>query len=243
MLITEHQLQSLNQLERAAYDYIAANKDEVISMTIRDLSKSIHVSPTTILRMCKKLDIKGYSELKLRLKMFQIDSVVATKNQKLPDLDYLGALGTPVMGDKVNKAATLIQASKELILFGLGTSGLIARYAGHFYEMMGCKAQVIDDTYFHYTDKNYGQTIIIVISRSGETPHIINRVKFFKDREAVVIALTNWDNNSVALLSNLVISYQVPRKEISLSDVTTQIPALVSLEAIAHRFFELENSA
>lgn len=51
----------LNQLELSIYKYIIAHPVEVEGMTIRQLAKKSHVSPTTILRFLRKMDFDGYS--------------------------------------------------------------------------------------------------------------------------------------------------------------------------------------
>lgn len=55
-------IQSLNNLELSLYEYIMKNKKKVIYMRIRELADEAHVSTTTILRFCKKLNCEGFSE-------------------------------------------------------------------------------------------------------------------------------------------------------------------------------------
>ena len=64
-------IQSLNNLELSLYEYIMKNKKKVIYMRIRELADEAHVSTTTILRFCKKLNCEGFSELKVKFKMYR----------------------------------------------------------------------------------------------------------------------------------------------------------------------------
>ena len=57
-------IQSLNNLELSLYEYIMKNNKKVIYMRIRELADEAHVSTTTILRFCKKLNCEGFSEFK-----------------------------------------------------------------------------------------------------------------------------------------------------------------------------------
>ena len=52
------------------YEYIMNNSKKVIYMRIRELAAEAHVSTTTILRFCKKLNCDGFSEFKLKFKMY-----------------------------------------------------------------------------------------------------------------------------------------------------------------------------
>lgn len=61
-------IQSLNSLELSLYEYIMTNSKKVIYMRIRELADEAHVSTTTILRFCKKLNCEGFSEFKVKFK-------------------------------------------------------------------------------------------------------------------------------------------------------------------------------
>ena len=63
-------IQSLNSLELTLYEYIMTNSKKVIYMRIRELADEAHVSTTTIFRFCKKLNCEGFSEFKLKFKMY-----------------------------------------------------------------------------------------------------------------------------------------------------------------------------
>lgn len=68
-------IKNLNDLELMLYRYIMKNTEKVIYMRIRELADEAHVSTTTILRFCKKFDCNGYSEFKVKLKIYLEDSI------------------------------------------------------------------------------------------------------------------------------------------------------------------------
>lgn len=61
---------SLNNLEMMVYNYVIKNRDKVMYMTIRELADAAGVSTTTILRFCRKLNCDGYSEFRVRFKLY-----------------------------------------------------------------------------------------------------------------------------------------------------------------------------
>jgi len=88
-------IKSLNDLELILYRYIMSNKEKIVYMRIRELADEAHVSTTTILRFCKKLNCNGYSEFKVKLKLYLEDS----KNNKVNGdksiiIDYFKKLDT-----------------------------------------------------------------------------------------------------------------------------------------------------
>ena len=70
-------IKNLNDLELMLYRYIMKNIEKVVYMRIRELADEAHVSTTTILRFCKKLNCNGYSEFKVKLKIMIIRKLMA----------------------------------------------------------------------------------------------------------------------------------------------------------------------
>ena len=63
-------IQKLNNLELLVYDYVIKNKQVVRYMTVRDLAAAVHVSTSTVIRFCKKLGCDGYSEFRVKFKIY-----------------------------------------------------------------------------------------------------------------------------------------------------------------------------
>ena len=61
-------LNTLTQSELSILQYIDTHTSEVLNMSIHELSEKVFFSTATILRLCKKLNFSGYSELKFSLK-------------------------------------------------------------------------------------------------------------------------------------------------------------------------------
>ena len=69
-MFTHSAVASLNNLEMMVYNYVIKNRDKVMYMTIRELADAAGVSTTTILRFCRKLNCDGYSEFRVRFKLY-----------------------------------------------------------------------------------------------------------------------------------------------------------------------------
>ena len=66
------QVKDLNDLELEVYNYIMRHQEKVLEMKIRELAEGSHVSTTTVLRFCKKMGCNGYSEFKVKYKMYPV---------------------------------------------------------------------------------------------------------------------------------------------------------------------------
>lgn len=69
-MFTVEQVKSLNELELEVYQYVMQHQAAVPYMRIRELAAETHVSTTTILRFCKKVDCNGYAEFKFRMREY-----------------------------------------------------------------------------------------------------------------------------------------------------------------------------
>ena len=56
-------INSLSPLELEVLRYISTHKNDIAGMSIHDLAKTTFVSATTIIRLCKKLNLEGYSQI------------------------------------------------------------------------------------------------------------------------------------------------------------------------------------
>lgn len=109
-------IQSLNDLELSLYRYIMKNCEKVVYMRIRELADEAHVSTTTILRFCKKLDCEGYSEFKLKLKMYiEKNEDKKVNNDTSLIIDLLKKLDNDEFEEKMDKICEQIKETNNLV--------------------------------------------------------------------------------------------------------------------------------
>lgn len=73
-------IQRLSANELAILEYIYEHHEDVVHMSIRELSQAVSYSSATILRFCKKLGLSGFSELKFALRNEAEDPKQKTEN-------------------------------------------------------------------------------------------------------------------------------------------------------------------
>lgn len=236
-LFTTQQLKSLNDLELSIFKYIQQNAQKIDKMKIRELATELHCSTTTILRFCRKLDCNGYTEFKLKLKMMANGkkTELEINDEKWAMLQYFQNMN-PKLDSEIKEAANLMYQSKRIILMGMGTSGIMAKFGARYLSTMGKLVHYMDDPFFPVPDEYYKDTMVIVISTSGETSEMISKVHKFNNLNAMTIAITNSATSTIAKLSDFSLSYYVPIKkradDISIQDITTQVPVIYLLERL-----------
>lgn len=242
-MFSNSNLKKLNLLEMDIYEYVMAHKESIPSMRIRDLAKEVNVSTTTILRFCNKLDCAGFTEFKIKFKM-----MLEENNQRYIQTDIslaianLERMSVSDVDQKITEAVSVISNANHIVFLGLGSSGLLCKYAVRFLFSFGIVSSYIDDPYFPRTIEFEENTSFVIISTSGETPDVLGFINNFKQRRGNVVSITNYGNNTISQLSQVNIPYYVNPEFIGESNITTQLPVIYILEAMAKQLYNLRHS-
>lgn len=230
----------LTPFDMEIYKYISDNLEKVSYMRIRDLASATHCSTTSIARFCKKFDCSGYTEFRVKLQLFLQEQHKEKELLAVDEtayIDFLSRTSQPLYQDKVKEAVALLQ-NKELILFiGLGSSNIMAEYGALYFSSIFNMALRIEDPSNYpidYLSKGLSDKIcIIALSVSGETQEIINYLNHLNFSNSSIISITNSSKSSIAQLSDVNISYYIARETSLGADITSQLPALYTIENLA----------
>lgn len=238
----------LSTLDKAIYHYVSANMKKVTTMRIRDLAKETHTSPTSILRFCEKFDCNGFSEFRIKLEMylsqppaFPIDNVDSTAM-----IDFIHRTTHPIYLKKIQAAAELLN-TKELVLFvGSGSSNVMASYGTLYFSSIFNVALRIEDLVnfpIDYLSKELSEKIcVIALSVSGETTEVISCLSHLNLSNSSIISITNSSDCTVAELSDVNIPYYISKEYNKHANITSQIPALYTIEYLAKEVRKLKNN-
>lgn len=230
----------LSELDHQIYNYIRKNSEQVTYMRIRELAEKIPVSVASIQRFCQKFECSGFSEFKIRLRIYleneeQVQNILPIDTSVYTD--FFDQITKPSFQNKVEKAIKLLR-EKEMILFiGVGSSNILAEYGALYFSSLFKMALRIEDPVTNpiaYLSKELlDKSCVIALSVSGETPEIINYLSNFNFRDSAIISITNSSNSTVAKLSDVNLTYYITKESILEQDVTSQLPTLFLIEYLA----------
>ena len=237
-LFTPQQIKNLNELELLVYQYIIEHPNTVPFMRIRELAAEAHVSTTTVLHFCKKVGCDGYAQFKWKLK----EQAGSAQGSRLPDTlgelqNFLWKVGTPEYDAALDEAAGMIARAERVFLVGIGNSGSIAEYGARYLSNLGKFALGVTDPFYPITVTPNTTIAAVILSVSGETKQVLHLARQLKEKNAGLIAITCSDQSSAAKLSDITLPYysSVHRVTTESYDLTSQMPALYLLEALARR--------
>lgn len=230
-------IQKFNNTEIGIYKYIVSNTDKIPYMTIRELSKALHISTSSVLRFCDKVNCNGYNDFKEKVKDYLKTANIKTPMQDLEELQhYFTCVNTSAFEEKISTVTEIIKKSEMIVFFGLGSSGSLAKYGARLFSNMGKFSVAIEDNYYPECVNIPSNAVVFTLSESGEGEELIDMLLAFRQKESYVISITNSPNCTLAKVSDWNISYNLKQIRVNGGyNATTQVPVLFILEAISKR--------
>ncbi|MDR0300186.1 MAG: MurR/RpiR family transcriptional regulator [Streptococcaceae bacterium] len=233
-------IRQLNSLEMRAFNVVVKNPEHLLNLTIREFAEEPHVSTSTIIHMCKKLGFDGWAELKYYLKA---QTLVLTRETQYYDnmLEFsmfLNRLNSSAYQKNLEMAAEMVAQADYSIFCGVGTSGSLSDYGSKYFVNIGLRAFAISDPFQAIQANKSADIVALILSESGNTEQVVNKAIEFKNSGAKIISITNHENNNIAKLADIRLTYNLLEewsKYYPLGNLTTQLPVLALIEILAHR--------
>lgn len=247
--------QDLSQKEFVVASWILDHVEEMKTISIHTLAKKVSVSTATILRLCTKLGYKGFSDFKVGLisakNIKQISSVIQediTLNDtpeeivdKIFQIEKLAIEATYSMLDMgaLNKAIELIDKSNKILIYGSGSSGLIAKELE--YQLIKIKKNIGCDFDYNIQYNILGtldeKDLLIILSNSGETSFCIKLLEYSKRLKVPSIAITRMGNSKVASLADVVLNTSYGEDSSRLIPVRSKVSQLSIINILVANIF------
>ncbi|MCM3238486.1 MurR/RpiR family transcriptional regulator [Heyndrickxia oleronia] len=243
-MFTNEMITSFNELEISLYNYIIKNSEKVIYMRIRELADQTHVSTSTILRFCRKINCDGFSEFKVKLKLYLDRKEQSNlKSTKYFLSEFVERTMKGNFEAFIQDTAELVAKSGKVIFFGTGSSGILAEYGARYFSSLGKFASFIKDPFYPINSKDLKDSTAIILSVSGETDYTLKLANLLKSEGSKIVSITNSKNCTLAKISDINIAYYVTEVYLGEANITTQIPVIYILEETAHtikRIYEID---
>lgn len=234
--------------ERKIADWITANFQEIIGLSINELAHRCGSGEATIVRFSRRLGLSGYQELKLKiaqesantaqggvLGVEQDDSCYDIFNKRIRDiavaLENTKSVLSPI---EIEKAANVIKDARRIVIFGLGNSASIAVDAQHKFLRAGLDAiaycdnhmQAIAASHLHKGD------VAIGVSHSGASIDVVDALKTARETGATTICITNFGESPINEHSDIVLNTRSDETKYSILAMSSRIAQLAIFDAI-----------
>ncbi len=248
---------SFSKAEKKVSSYIIEQPEKVIRYSVTELADNAGVSEATIIRVCRKLGLAGYQDLKVTLAQSIISPLQAINESIQEDDDYkeiirkvfntiIEALNYTLNVldyDALKAAADLIYQAKKVVVIGVGNSAAIAMDLCHKLLRLGCNVISSSDSHIQVIIScccNEGN-VMVAISHSGSSKDIVEAAKLWKNGGGKLITITNIGRsplNKLADISLVTASRETKYKFSALPSRACQIAiidAIYTLITLAHK--------
>ncbi|WP_070328663.1 MurR/RpiR family transcriptional regulator [Exiguobacterium aurantiacum] len=233
----------LTEMEYSVLLFAAENVSLVREMNIRELAARCYTSPATIIRLCKKLGFKGYSEFLFFLKgqqptlhQTQTTHFEAWDDQFKMFLTNFERTNT-LISEQTLAFHRLLDESRSIFLYGAGFSTFFAEYMAKKLHLLKKQAWVSSagDSRSLFLAHIEHQDLFIAFSRSGETESVLEKAQIAKQHDIPVIAFTRATKNRLGDLASVHIPIYDDQREESKAASSYDSNLLLVMEMLLHR--------
>ncbi|MCI5774463.1 MAG: MurR/RpiR family transcriptional regulator [Erysipelotrichaceae bacterium] len=202
--------------EKAIVDYILNNPKEAINLSVDELANVTFSSPSCVVRLAKKLGMKGYSEFKIKLatemNMLLIDekrievNMPVCKDTKLEDIPkrfynlYYQIITDVYNSFDINKMIELadrIYKSDSVTMFGVGPSMLVIQ--DFIYKASHLRLPIFANSLIGFENvhnfRNAKNPLTIVVSNNANSNRVRNWI-FENKKLNIPVALITANEHS-----------------------------------------------
>lgn len=239
---------SFTKKEKKVADYVMDNSTKVIYMSITELSDVCGVGETTIIRFCRKLDVKGYQEFKLLLAREMIDPeenlhenishsdnlLDIIKKITQSNIQAIQDTASVVSSDKLYAAVNAILNADKVDLYGVGASAFTAGDAKYKLLRIGINAEAVGDPHMQCMSavNLTSKSVAIGISFSGSTKDTVDSLTLAHKSGAFTIAITNYEKSPITKAADVVLLTSARETPLRSGALTSKIAQLHLLDIL-----------
>jgi len=246
--------------EEILNEYILKNIENVIYMTIYELSDKTFTSVSTIVRYCKKFDVAGFKEFKIELTKSLTELEKDREENFLDlshDLDMKDSSFTNVAHNvakitaqtieetfhffdeaKLYQAVNLILKSKNIYAIGVSDPYLRLQHFQIKLLKLGIKVQMISlqPEQFYLAHFSEEEDLAILVSHGGQTAEILNDARLFYKNKTPILSITSNLDGYLAEVSSVVLP--IPKTKAD-SKPQTLFASQIAIEYVLNVLYSL----
>lgn len=216
LLLKMKRIKDVSPSERQVINFILNDPETVANMGIVEMANKTYTSTSTIMRVCKKLDIDSFIDFRIQLAADineYIDNTYVVKYQApIEPQDSIANIINKVTSnnvravidikrfnsvEKLEKVVDMMTAAKQIDFFGSGVSNLIC----HDAMMKALRLGIPSTAYSYYSEMamlaktNITDHLAFIISYTGQTEDTIRVAKYLQKGSVPSVSITGHNNN------------------------------------------------
>jgi RpiR family carbohydrate utilization transcriptional regulator len=197
----------LSRAEKRVASWILDHPKQATSATLAHIANECGTSEPTVLRFCRRMGMKGFRELGVRVaeslsvpgsyvhRDVNPDDSISDAAIKVMDasIQSLTEMRAQLSSMPIGVAAGAMAAARQIAFAGLGASGHVARDACHKFFRLGIPCSSLLDTpmILQFAAIAEPDDVLVLLSHTGRWQEFAQAADIASERGATVIAITN----------------------------------------------------
>ncbi|MBA5764630.1 MurR/RpiR family transcriptional regulator [Vibrio sp. 404] len=242
-------IEPLSKKLRVVAEYISENANEVQYQTITDLARNTATSEATVVRLCRDMGYKGYSDFRMALAV-ELSQTQAREPQDVEgdicDVSAqnasAGLLDTAKLIDRkaLERICKLVHHASFISCVGVGASSIVGRYLAFRLIRIGKKVTMYEDTHLAAMNAVRSQPgdLWFALSSSGSTREVIHAATQAHARNIPVVALTNISHSPLSAICAEMLVAARPEGPLTGGAFASKVGALLLVDVLVNTLLE-----
>lgn len=239
----------LTDVEKKVAAAVLTAPQDAIKMTVKELAERSGTVPSAVVRFCKSIGAKGFSNFKICLSAelggkASVNGLLPVSDGDAPQQVFkkVFASGINTLQDTLSmidfsqaeKVVQLLQQANRVVFFGVGTSSVIATDAQYRFAQLGIATSSCTDILFmNVTAANLqAGDVAVCISHSGSTRATVDAMRRAKKSGADTIAISSFAHSRLATESDYYLIAFSDDKNYPVEAVSARIAHICILDAL-----------
>lgn len=240
--VLEHEFQ-LNDTDDDIVDYIRGHRQDIMKLSIQKIADDLYIAPNAVMRLSKKLEYSGFSELK-----FSIQNESQPKDSGMTiSAQLLGQLPSNIVKtldtidvNILKKTAGMMKRARCCIFAGVGDSTYFCEMLGKNLRCLDCSVQFYQQIHDMFYAVRHGgkEDMLIVISARGENNRLIDLAREAKETGMPVVSITHFYENRLADEADVNLYFWGEDREVQGYNVTDRSGLMVLVRLLSEEFWQ-----
>lgn len=231
--------------EKVIIDFVRNHQiRDMILLSITEFSEKVGVGDATMLRFCRKLNLKGYSEFRFLLSQ----SVGCDENAEEKEADkifdnmVIALKSTHDLLDysQIIKAAQIILKARYVYAFGSGNSGVAAQEFCNKVMRYGVNCVYREDAHFQLivTSLLTEKDTLVLFSVSGGTQDMLDVAKYASRQGVNLVIVTNYLKSPLAKYATALLYVVAKSAPLNSGSLVSKVSQLYIIDVLSKEIYK-----
>lgn len=245
--------------EQRIASFLLDCRDSFVSMNAAELAQAAGVSSASVIRFSRQMGYRGYPEFKVDYlsdeKQLKAESLYGNLSRNDDTAQIIAKSGQMFISTiekslellepaTVDAVAQKIVEAKRIVLFGIGSSAIVANDIFHKLTRVNKHALFSADLHaqLSYSANLTKDDLAIAVTARGNTVEINSMLKSAHESGCTTVALTRFGQDEATRLADFTLPYFYDEQHTQLGVITPQILQMVIFDTLFFKYLTLANN-